>query len=188
MYYPVTWGDVRYMYLRYPVTWGHIRYTYPVTWGEVRYMYIPSNLRRHYQYIYLPSDLTFSSSVIFASSSSSSWVNLLTSDTRFWAAISFSIWALASLSLSLSSLSLDFSDVVFLSFFFSIKRKRFYNPKLQILYLSIYESLFSECIFYYIIISYKLILYLQIHRKEQNNFFSNNITLMTIPVYIIWQR
>lgn len=66
-----------------------------------------------------PRDFTFSSSVILASSSSSSWVSLLTSDTRLWAAMSFSILARASLCLSLSSRALDFSDVVFLSFFFS---------------------------------------------------------------------
>lgn len=66
-----------------------------------------------------PRDFMFSSSVILASSSSSSWVSLLTSDTRLWAAMSFSILARASLCLSLSSRALDFSDVVFLSFFFS---------------------------------------------------------------------
>lgn len=90
---------------------------------------ISPNLPLSLQYFTTPSahsprDFKFSSSVILASSNSSSCVNLLTSDTRFWAAMSFSILARASLTLSLSSRALDFSDVVFLSFFFSIMSYR----------------------------------------------------------------
>ena len=70
----------------------------------------------------LPSDRRLISSVILASSNSSSCVNLLTSATFFFLAISFIICFLASTSFLFISASLVLSDVVFLSVFFSEKK------------------------------------------------------------------